>query len=250
MTMDEEDFCFRKASVPEGEAVTFEEAEEFLLRQLQERGGTCRKTLWQLARLYSMMGRQSEAVSYVQKLLQLSDDIEENASYFLALGQLMEQMGDFASAAEYYRGGLLLKTSNSATRYWLNNNLGFCLNEFGRYDEAEGYLLAAVKMAPRMSNAYKNLALCHQGKGDYTRAAKGFIIALKRNASDARPLKHLEDLLKEHRDVLCEIPNLPGQIEICRKAVEGARQAQPDFKKHWRKLRRRQRGEVSTDTAH
>jgi len=250
MTTNEGQFFFRKASLPEGGAITLDETEESLLRQLEESGGTCKKTLWQLARVRSMMGKQSEALGHVQKLLQLSDDIEENASYFLALGQLMEQMGDFASAIEYYRGGSLLKPSGKATWYWINNNLGFCLNQLEKYDEAEGYLRAAIQAAPKMSNAYKNLGLCFQGRGDYARAAKCFVIALKVNASDARPLKHIEELLEGHPEVLCEIPDLPGQIEMCRKAVESARKAQPDFKAHWRKLRKQQKATLPAVISH
>lgn len=248
MPGNEGEFFFKKARLPDGEAVTMEEAEESLLRRLGEREGKCKETLWQLARVRSMMGKQPLAMGHVQKLLQLSDDVEENASYFLALGQLMEQMGDFAAAVEYYRGGFLLKPSRSATRYWIHNNLGFCLNELGRHDEAEGYLRAAVKMAPGMSNAYKNMGLCFRGKGDYVRAAKCFVLALKRNASDARPLKHLEELAEAHPGVLSEIPGLAGQMEMCRKAVEGARQAQPNFEKHWRRLRREQKTRMSRDT--
>lgn len=248
MTIDEEEFFFRKASLPEGEAVTLDEAEECLLRRLEERGGTCKDTLWQLARLHSMMGRQDKAVVLVQRLLQLSDDVEENACYLLALGQLMEQVEDFASAAEYYRGGLLLKPARRDTWYWLNNNLGFCLNELRQYDEAEVYLWRAIKVAPRMCNAYKNLGLCFRGKGDYARAAKCLILALKVNASDARPLRHLEELLEDNPEVLCDIPDLPGQIEVCRKAVEYAQQVQPDLREHWKKQRREQKGKVSAET--
>ena len=47
MKTDDGEFFFKRASLPEGEAVTYEEAEAFLLRRLEERGGSCRETLWQ-----------------------------------------------------------------------------------------------------------------------------------------------------------------------------------------------------------
>jgi tetratricopeptide (TPR) repeat protein len=240
-------FFFEKLRLPGGRAVTREEAEEFLLEQLEERGGCCRKTLRVLAGLRMMMGKHSLALSHFHKLLQMSDDVEENAVCFLGLGGLMEREADFASAAEYYRTGILLKPARRDIWYWLNNNLGFCLNQLKRYDEAEGCLYSAIRAAPRISNAYKNLGLCFQGKGDYVRSAKCLILALKVNASDDRPLNHLEELLENHPEILRDIPDLPMQIDMCRKAVECAQQAQPDLREHWEKLRREQRGKVPVE---
>jgi tetratricopeptide (TPR) repeat protein len=159
MTKKDHIFFFRKESLPDGEAITAEEAKDFLPKQLKERNGTCKKTLWQLARVYSKLKRHDEALNFIYKLLQLSDDKEENASFFLALGQLMEQTGDYQAAIEYYRGAFSLKPSNAAVWYLVNNNLGFCLNKLKRHREAEGYLDAAVKIDPTRPNAYKNLGL-------------------------------------------------------------------------------------------
>jgi tetratricopeptide (TPR) repeat protein len=247
MAEDKAELLFRRSIIPEGEAVTAEEAESYLLRQLEERGGKCKETIWQLSRLRSMMGKHSQAIAHVQRLLQLTDDIEENASCFLALGQLMEQTGDFAAAIKYYRGGLLLKPTQSTTRYWINNNLGYCLNMLERCDKAEAFLRRAIRIAPNRSNAYKNLGLSFQGRSDYRKAAQCFIRALKANASDARPLKHLEELAKAHPEVLREIPDLAGQIEMCRKAVALAEQAKPDWEKHWKEQRRKQKAKRPPD---
>lgn len=238
---DEWEFFFKKWQLPDGTAaVTAEEAEESLLEQLEQSGGTCRKTLLQLARVRSSMGKHSEALTHLERLLQLSDDIEENASYFLALGQLMEQLGDHSAATEYYRGGFRLKPSRPTTWYWINNNLGYCLNELKRYDEAEPYLRTAIETAPKMSNAYKNLGLCFLGQGDYAQAAENFVSAVRADASDIRPFKHLEGLVKSHPEILSTVPDLSRTIDLCRKAAEYARQKQPDFKEQWRRLRRKQ----------
>jgi tetratricopeptide (TPR) repeat protein len=247
MPENEEKFRFKRSPLPEGKALTVEEVEDQLARQLEERGGTCKETLWQLAAVRSRMGKHDEALAHIQRLLQLTDDVEENASCFLALGQMMEQTGDFAAAIKYYRGGVLLKPTQSTTLYWIHNNLGYCLNVLKRYDEAETYLRRAIKIAPGISNAYKNLGLCFQGRGDYVKAARCFIRAVKVNASDARSLKHIEELANAHPEVLCDIPNLSEQIEMCRRAVRVADQAKPDWEKHWKEQRRKQKAKLHPD---
>jgi tetratricopeptide (TPR) repeat protein len=231
-------FRFRRASLPEGEAITLEEAEESFLEQLEERDGTCKKTLWQLIRVYCYMKRPDDALNYLYRLLQLSDDAEENAHYFLTLGQLMEQKGDYSSAAKYYRGAFCLKPSDSNVWYFINNNLGFSLNELKRYDEAEGYLQAAIKIDPSRANAFKNLGLCFMGKGDHVKAAESFIDSVKANASDSRALGHLEELLSDHPELFKEVADLPRILMQCRKAVKTALESQPDFEKNWKRLRR------------
>jgi tetratricopeptide (TPR) repeat protein len=248
MPENEMRFNFKRSSFPKGEALTAEEAESRLLQQLEDRGGTCKETLWQLAAVRGRMGRHPEALAHLQRLLQLTDDVEENASCFLALGQLMEQTADFAAAIKYYHGGLLLKPTKSTTSYWLNNNLGYCLNVLKRHEEAETYLRRAIKIAPNISNAYKNLALSFQGRSNYAKAARCFILAIKTNASDARPLKHLEELAKAHPEVLGDIPNLAKQIEMSKRAVEFAKKAQPDWEKHWKEQRRKQQAEMPPDS--
>ena len=249
MTEKDENFYFRfrRAFLPKGgEAITLEEAEEFFLEQLEDRGGACKDTLWQLVRVYSFMKRPDDALNYLYKMIQLSDDKEENASFFLTLGQMMEQKGDYAAAIEYYRGAFCLKPSNNDVWYWVNNNLGFSLNQLGRYDEAEGYLQAAIRIDPTRANAFKNLGLCFMGRGDYIRAAENFIAAVKTNASDPRALKHLEDLLSGHPELFGEITDLPRILMQCRKAVKTALESQPDFEKRWKKLRKQKRGIAET----
>ena len=110
MNRKNQGFFFRKTILPDGEAITSEEAEDFLLNQLEERNGTCKETLWQLARVYSGMKRHDDALNCIYKLLQISNEKEENASFFLALGQLMEQMGGLSRSNRILSRGFLSET--------------------------------------------------------------------------------------------------------------------------------------------
>lgn len=77
---------------PEGESISLEEAEEILLKGLNEARSMreIEKSMWALARFYSKTGRQIEAFDYVKKLLDRVDDPEKAAACYLALGQIME----------------------------------------------------------------------------------------------------------------------------------------------------------------
>ena len=247
--MTEEDktfsFKFRRKSIPEGgQAVTPEEAEELLQKRLKERNYACKDTLWQLCKVYSYMGRYDDALNCVYKLLQLTDDAEENAYFFLALGQLSEQKGDFQGAIKYYLGAFCLKPAMSPVWYLVNNNLGFCFNELKKYDEAEPYLMSAIKIDPTRPNAFKNLGLCFIGRGDYLGAAENFIKSIKADASDPRSLGHQVKLVSDRPELFERILDLTSILMQCRKAVKVAQEAQPDFEKHVRKLRGQQKGIV------
>lgn len=217
----------RKNTPAEGEVMTFEEAERGLLEQLAEGKGDFRDSLWQLVRLYSYVKRHDEAMKYVHALIRASRDTEESASLILALGQLMEQRGDYPGAIEYYRGAFCLKPSATQVWYLINNNLGFCLSEIGRYDEAGGYLLAAIQIDPGRPNAYKNLGLSFQGRGDYVRAAECFIDATRVDARDPRAFGHLEGLLSGHPELKDRIPGLPEKLRECRQALTAAGHLDP-----------------------
>jgi tetratricopeptide (TPR) repeat protein len=218
-------FNFRVDAPVEGKQITAEEAEAILLRQLEERGGACSETLWQLAQLYSMTGRQEIALTYVQRMAAGTDDREEIAAALMAQGQLMEQMSDYVSASTFYRGALSLNPARAQTWYFINNNLGFCLNQLGRPKEAEEYFRVAIEADPTRANAFKNLGLSMQAQGQHAAAARSFIDGVKANASDPRAANHLEDLVERHRaEVLAEIPDIDEQLNACRNAVEAVRQ--------------------------
>lgn len=237
-------FQFRKSLDLEWEVVSLEEEKELLLKQLKDSNHTCKDTLWKLGRVYSFMKRQDDALNCIYRLMQLSDDTEENACYFLALGQLMEQKGDYQGALQYYRGAFCLKPSQSYVWYLINNNLGFCLNELKRYNEAEPYLLAAIKIDPTRPNAFKNLGLCFMGRGDYIKATEKFIESIKTDASDPRSLGHLEKIVLGHPELFEKIADLPRLLMQCRKAVEVAQEFQPDYEKYATKLKSQQKGIV------
>ena len=225
------EFHFTVRQVPEGEQVSADEQEARLLQQLEERGGACQETLWELARFYSITGRQQIALRYTQQLVSGTDDREKMAAGYLAQGQLMEQMSDWEKAIAFYERAYSLQPANPGTSYLVHNNLGFCLNKIGRFDEGETYCRAAIAIDERRANAFKNLGLSLLGQGRFAAAARSFIDAVKANASDPRAARLLEDLVAEHRaEVEVEITDLDDQLREIRRATEVAYRVNESFR--------------------
>ena len=101
------DFAFTTPPIPEGEAITFAELEEHLLKQLKAKDGTCKQALINLADLYSHSDRLDEACRCIERLIELSDDLETHAG-----------------AVRFYREALGLEPFRSDVWYWIHHSLG------------------------------------------------------------------------------------------------------------------------------
>ena len=234
-------FRFSVPRIPEGEAVTFDEAEQRCLKQLHEKDGKCVQSLMNLAKIYSRAARHDEAIGCIERLIALSDDPEEHGAHYLALGCFMEQMRDFPGAVKYYRQALGMEPCQKDTWYFIHNNLGYSLNQLGQHDDAIPYLRHAIEIDPGRPNAYKNLGLAMEAKGQFTDAAELFVAATQVDASDARSLAHLETLVSANPELEMEVPDLPARLKACREAVKVARADQPDLAALWARDRKKQK---------
>jgi Flp pilus assembly protein TadD len=213
-------FRFTVPSIPDGKPITPNEAEGVLLKQLQTGVRNPEDVMWDLARLYSLTGHQDVALQCVQQLVEATEDPEKKAACYLAMGQLMEQVNDYEAAIKFYSEAMVLEPVNSQTWYFINNNLGYCLNHFGRNVEAERYCQTAIQIDPLRHNGYKNLGISLEGQDLYALAARCYVAAVQTNASDFRALRHLEHLLTKHPEVALEIDDIQFYLEACRAAVQ------------------------------
>lgn len=150
------EFRFTVPPIPEGEALTFAEMEEHFLKQLEAKDGKCEQSLMNLALIYSQSQRIDESVRCTQKLLELSDDPERHAGYYLSLGADMEEIRNYKGAVRFYRQALALEPGRAEVWYWIHNNLGYSLNQLQAYDDAMPYLRRAIEIDPQKPNAYKS----------------------------------------------------------------------------------------------
>ena len=173
-----------------------------LLEQLACRRQTVRDAAQELVAFYLATDRASDAVAFVDGLLTESRDHGEYAEISLWLGVVHERTGDYGAAAAAYMAGRALEPADRAIWYYLNNNLGYCLNHLGRYAEAEACCRLAIQVDSARHNAHKNLGLALDGRGRYAEAVRAHIEATRLCPEDPRSHRHLEDLIARHPELL------------------------------------------------
>jgi tetratricopeptide (TPR) repeat protein len=178
------------------------------------------ESLWQLTMDCVEAGYFSAACKYIEKVLPLVDDPGDQAECFLKLGQALEQLRDYAEAAEAYARAFDLPREQNTTWYFLNNNRAYCLIQTGRSAEAEQFCRAAIRIEPKRHNAHKNLGIVLQDLGRIGEAAKTFIRATKLRPEDGRALALLDELYRSHREFLDELPDFPAQLFACHELVQ------------------------------
>lgn len=233
------EFRFTVSRLRDGIPMAVGEIERLLREEIEEATGSSKQALWDLAVLYSRTGRQMLAADCIIRLDAIASDDEERARCGLAIGQLQEQLGDFEAAAHHYSATLKFESVSPDIRYWLLNNLGYSLLQLSRPDDAIPYLEIAVATDRDRPNAHKNLGLAHARLGAYARAVACYVSATQANATDPRSLRHLEELIDAHPELLTEIPDVRRQLAACRDAVKFAASQQPDIEAHWKRMRDR-----------
>ncbi len=199
-----------------------QKSEQELLAGLKLRGPRA-DTLKPLAVFYSRVAQQEKAYSYLKLWMRRAKNNEEFAECLLMCGQLAEQTGQLKNAASFYREGLKYQPKETQLNYYLNNNLGYCLNVQAEYKLSMQYCEAAIGFDPSRPNAVKNLGISLIGLKKYVEAARILFKATHIDASDQRSLELMEKLLADHSAVLlAEIPDFNEQLEACRQAAATA----------------------------
>jgi tetratricopeptide (TPR) repeat protein len=139
----------------------------------------------------------------------------EKAEVLLSMGQTLERSGDHRAALHIYSRAFDLPQKPDLVWYFLNNNLGYCLNQEGRYQEADKHCHAAIEIDPKRHNAYKNLGLALQGLGRYSEAAESLMAAAIACPEYGRAHGNLEDLIAAHPEILEQDPGLLERLRIC-----------------------------------
>jgi tetratricopeptide (TPR) repeat protein len=193
---------------------------ESVIPDLEKLGAENEAVLDELAYVYGVTDREEMALKYLERLIENTDDPEKRAAYYLRMGVNMEGLKNFQGAIYVYSQAFSLEPENTLIWYLINNNLGYCLNQFGRFAESEGYCRSAIKIDPERHNAYKNLGIALMGQGQYAQAAENFIKATLVDARDPRALRLLEALFVDRPEIAVEIPDIEAQIQKCKDAVD------------------------------
>lgn len=210
-----EDGTYRRAADLEAELIarlqsTREEPEPVQLR---------------LAELYGLTRNFALAEAYTEDLLAGAKDDETRARLFLRLGQMAEARGRFDSAVTHYRRSLQYDPGDQFVLYFARNNLGYSLNQQGKFQEAEQLCRLAIAVDHGRYNAHKNLGIALEGQGRLVEAAQAFLDAARRSTTDGRSLGHLVSLIERHPN----LAKLVGDLSPYQEVVEAAARRTESF---------------------
>jgi tetratricopeptide (TPR) repeat protein len=202
----------------------FAEIEARLLRELEEceRSGSfedLERATWTLLRFYDATAHRRRAVPHVERLASAAGRRGVAAEALLMLGSLMEKEEDFVAAKSYYERGLRIDGEDREVRYFLRNNLAFCLNILGRHAEAEAFCHDAIAILPMRHNAHKNLGIALEGQGQLPEAAECYLRAAELVPMDPRSLAHLEALLETEPGLRAARPDLERRLREARRTA-------------------------------
>ncbi len=232
------DFRIEIPRPPPGPVVelSLEQTEKLLLEELSAAQADPRDALWRLAQFYKLSQQHERAIQRLRELIELLPDPEDKANCVFTMGQAMEQVGDYPAAVRYYKEASALEPAHTFTWYFINNNLGYCLNTLGKFDEGEMYCRRALGIDPQRPNGHKNLGIALAGLGNFRGAAESYVRATQANAADGRAFRLLEELLKAHPELEYDFQD---EVDCCRKAVEvaanKAQRMKPVVQRGWRR---------------
>ena len=210
--------------------------ERRLLERLEAATENPTQAMWELAQFYKQDNRLDRASEVFNDLLGRVVDLEIKAQIIFSLGRSSEKSNDFELAVRFYREALAMEPCDSFTWYYIHNNLGYSLNQLGRFVDGERICRNAIAISTQLPNAHKNLGLALAGQGCHREAAESFIAATQANAADPRSLRHLESLLTEHPELEFDFADAR---DACRKAVAVAKEAIEQADTRWTAAARR-----------
>ncbi|MBI2095601.1 MAG: tetratricopeptide repeat protein [Candidatus Omnitrophica bacterium] len=117
-----------------------------------------------------------------------------NAKAHLAAGVALTLAGKGAEAGEDYRKSVALEPSADAY-----NNLGLWHESRGEIGEAERCFKKAIELKPHSSQAHNNLGMVYAKKGDFESATEELETSLKINPAGRRAQANLDLLLRRRR---------------------------------------------------
>ncbi len=199
------------------------------LEDLQKQHTSLVGALIELIIAYGLDNRHDLADPLIDRLILMDANAQESALHLLQLGALMEKLDVYESALAFYARAQPLAREENDTWYFLNNNLGYCLNVFKRHAEAEPLCREAIRINPDRHNAFKNLAISQEGQDQYISAVENYILAVEKNPGDPRSFLHLTELLRRQPELELEIPGLKEKVEQCRKSIDLAQNMARDM---------------------
>jgi tetratricopeptide (TPR) repeat protein len=138
------------------------------------------------------------AARLLEDFIKVSNDVEQSAHCYLALGQIATDEQRHDAALDYFTAALAAGPKKRKVLYVLHNNIGFCLNSVGRFSEGEKHCREAIAIDWTRASGYRNLGLSLNGQKNIAGAAWALAEAVKADEADNRARVLLEKLLALH----------------------------------------------------
>jgi tetratricopeptide (TPR) repeat protein len=155
---------------------------------------------------YRGINKMESATHLLEGYIQLSKNPEQSAHCHLALGQIATDEKRMDQALEHFTAALELSPKKRKVSYVLHNNIGYCLNNLGRFAEGEKHCRTAIEMDWARASGYRNLGVSLQGQGDLVGATWALSEAVKVDASDTRARQLLDRLLANNPKIAIQCP--------------------------------------------
>jgi tetratricopeptide (TPR) repeat protein len=179
------------------------------LDNFEDLWGDRRQVLNSMIGLYERTGQKGKEVLYLHQTIVASDISDKLSHCCFMMGLSMEKLEKYRAAALFYSRAVLLEHRSTFVMYFIHNNLGYCLNILGNYEEAEKVCRKAITIDRGRPNAYKNLGISLESQERYEEAAAMYKAGMVADTfdNDPRPRQYLRRLLSRHPEISMTIPN-------------------------------------------
>lgn len=196
----------------DGTVLSDEEMETKLLAAVTTEPGDQKAAIKLLADFYRFLNRWDDYAHWLLRLLSLAEDDAETCRLLIQLALTSEGLEDWEAATRYYLRLIVMRPSSSDISYYSHNNLGYCLNQQGKWFAAESYCRHAIRIDPERHNAHKNLGLALRGQARFVEAGWAFVHAAELNPEDPRALAHLQEIIRDEPSALFEAPGILTRV--------------------------------------
>jgi tetratricopeptide (TPR) repeat protein len=194
--------------LPPGFPLPKQETERLLIERLQNSKSEEDYFRWLLFVVAFYRGiKNTEAAKALANLfLETSNDPEHKGHCHLALGQIATDEHCLDTAMYHFTSALRFEPKKAKVAYVLHNNMGYCLNRLGRFEEAGAYCRTAIAIDSQRASAYRNLGVSLEGQGHLVSAAWAWVESIKVDGTDERARCLLKKLIASRPSIALQCP--------------------------------------------
>jgi tetratricopeptide (TPR) repeat protein len=197
----------KKAPAP-GQVPQAHDTEKMLLQRLESTTNEEEHFRWMLFTVgyYRGIQKVEAAKDLLRRFLGVTSKPDYHVQCQLALGQIATDEQNMDMAISHFGAALNLQPESKKIEYILHNNLGYCFNMMGRYDDGERHCRTALDLNWSRPSAYRNLGVSFHGQGKLASAAWALLEAVKMDASDERARALLKKLASDNPSLAIQCP--------------------------------------------